>query len=423
MEKLTFKQLIIIDIILATIITAYWTTTGIENKDAVFIFFSILLAGSPFSFIFAKYFPFWRATNVIEGEDVSIISVNIAKELSYLDTLIFAKNGTLTENSPYISDIVPEAMTQGALLSLAASIEREAKHKIGKTLLYSANARGLRLQRTSATNEVEGSGMEGIIAGNSVRVGRLAWFKKEKIEISAELLAKNDQLAIKGKIPVFVASGKRALGIIAFEDKIPPGLMTAIRRLKKMEIRTLLITGDSKRTANAVKKELNIDEAKGDLTKDAKLREIKLLKVAGKTVGMIGDLNHDQMLLEAADIGIKMIPKKYEPLRKNKIEVAGTLEDNIPDEIEENPMFPPFSPDLTLKGGLPALIPAIEIARRAKEISRQNTIIAYLTWLLLLPAAMGFFVAFGGAFLDLNSVIMGVAASLLLIFANSLRVH
>lgn len=423
MNKLSFKQLLTVDLMLSILLTAYWISAGVSEEDAILLFFSIFMAGSPFAFVLARFLPYWRATAVIEGDDVSITSSKIARELSYLDTLIFAKNGTLTENSPYISDIVPEAMTQGALLSLAASIERDATHKIGKTLLYSAHARGLRLQRTSATNEIEGCGMEGIVAGNSVRVGRLSWMKKEKIEISAELLAKNDQLAQKGKIPVFVSSGKRALGIIAFEDKIPPGLMTAIRRLKKMNVRTMIMTGDSKRTANAVKKELNIDEAKGDLTRDTKLREIKLLKVAGATVGMIGDLNKDQILLEAADIGIKLIPKKYEPIRKNMIEVAGTLEDNIPDTVEENPAIAPFEPNLTLKGGLGALIPAIEVARRANKIARQNTIIAYLTWLLLLPAAMGFFVAFGGAFLSLDLALLGVSVSLLLVFVNSLRVH
>lgn len=424
MNKLSFKQLIIIDIILSALLTGYWLSAGTSEEDAALLFFSIFIAGSPFSFLLARFLPFWRATAVIENDDVSITSTKIAKELSYLDTLVFAKNGTLTENAPYISDIVPEAMTQGSLLSLAASIERDATHKIGKALLYAAHARGLRLQRTSATNEIEGMGMEGIVAGNSVRVGRLSWFKKEKIEISAELLAKNDQLATKGKIPVFISSGKRALGIIAFEDKIPPGLMTAIRRLKKMDIRTMIITGDSKRTANAVKKELNIDEAKGDLTKDGKLREIKLLKVAGKTVGMIGDLHRDQLLLEAADIGIELIPKQYEPLRKNIIEVAGTEEDKIKEEPEENnSSVPPFSPEMILKGGLAALLPAVEIARRAKEVARQNTIIAYLTWILLLPAAMGFFVAFGGAFLSLDLALMGVSISLLLVFLNSLRVH
>lgn len=422
MNKLSLKHFIAADFFLAAVMTVYWISAGTPQDDAVFIFLSILIAGSPFSIMLAEFLPFWRASAVIESDDVSISSSKIAKELSFLDTLIFSKNGTLTENAPYISDIVPEAMTQGALLSLAASIERDAKHKIGKALFYAANARGLRLQRTSAANEIEGCGMEGIVAGNSVRVGRLSWLKKEKIEISAELLTKNDQLAFHGKIPVFVSSGKRALGIIAFEDNIPPGLMTAIRRLKKLGIHTVAFTGDSQRTVNAVKKELHLDEAKGELTREGKLREIKLLKAAGKTVGMIGDLGSDQMLLEAADIGMELIPKKFEPLRKNLVEVAG-IEEDEEETKEENPLIPPFLPELTLKGGLAALVPAVEVARRAREIARQNAIIAYLTWLLLLPPAMGFFVGFGGAFLSAELSLMGVALSLALIFINSLRTH
>lgn len=422
MNKLSLKHLMAADFALAFAMTLYWFSAGVEAEAALMIFLSIMIAGSPFSLMLARFLPFWRATSVIEGDDVSISSSKIAKELSFLDTLVFSKNGTLTENAPYISDIVPEVMTQGALLSLAASVEKDAKHKIGKAIFYAANARGLRLQRTSATNEIEGCGMEGIVAGNSVRVGRLSWLKKEKIEISAELLTKNDQLAFHGKIPVFVSSGKRALGIIAFEDHIPPGFMTAIRRLKKLNIRTIALTGDSQRTVNAVKKELHLDEAKGNLTREGKLREIKLLKVAGKTVGMIGDLSRDQMLLEAADIGIELIPKKFEPLRKNIVEVAG-IEDEEEEVQEDNPLLPPFLPELILKGGLAALVPAVEIARRAKEIARQNTIMAYLTWLLLLPCAMGFFVGFGGAFLSVELALMGVAVSLLLIFFNSLRTH
>lgn len=422
MNKLSVKHFITADIVIAAILSIYWATTGMETDEVLNVFLSILIAGSPFSYMLAKNLPFWQATNAIEGEDVSIASSKTARELSYLDTVVFSKNGTLTENAPYISDIVPEIMTQNALLSLAASIEKEAKHKIGRALYKIAVSRGLRLQRTSATNEIEGCGMEGIIAGNSIRVGKLSWLKKEGVKISAELLTKHDQLAIHGKIPVFVSSNRQAVGIIAFEDNIPPGLMTSIKRLKKLKIRSMIITGDSPRTANAVKKELNIDEAKGGLTKDGKLREIKLLKVAGRTVGMIGDLKRDQSLLEAADIGIELIPKKFEPLRINIVEVAGLEEDEEETE-EENPKIPPFSPELTLKGGLAALIPAVEVARRARKIMEQNIMIAYLTWMFLLPPAMGFFVGFGGSFLTQDLSLMGVFASLLIIFFNSLRIH
>ncbi|MBO6178043.1 MAG: cation-translocating P-type ATPase [Selenomonadaceae bacterium] len=422
MNKLSTKQIIAVDFALAAIISIYWLTTGITAEHGLFIFFAILIAGSPFSYMLARTLPYWRAANVIEGEDISVQSAKIMRELSYLDTLLFAKNGTLTVGNPYISDIVPEGITKSSLLALAASIEKDAKHIVGRALYNAAISRGLRLQHSSATNEIDGKGMEGMVGGTAIRVGKMNWLKEEGVEISAELLTKHDQLAFHGKNPIFVANGKRARGIIALLDEIPPGFMTAIRRIKKLGINTTVITTDSQRTANAVKKELSLDEAKGGLSREEKLREIKLLKVAGKTVGMIGDLYRDQSILETADIGIELIPKKVEPFNIHKVEVAGIEEDNK-ESTKIDSLFPPFIPNLILKGGLASLIPAVEIARRAKEITRQNLILSYLSWLLLLPYAMGFFVAFGGDFLNVDSAAVGVGVTMLLIFFNSLRVH
>ena len=401
---------------------------GISQIAAIAVFISIFFAGCPLPYFLSTVIPILRAAKIAKKREIHLKSPKALRELQYIDTLVLNKNGTLTEGKPYISDIVPEGMSQSSLLAMAAAAEQDATHPIGKALCYAANSRNLRVQRASISNEIHGCGAEAIVNGKAIRVGRLKWLQDEKIEISAELLTKNDQLAYHGKMPVFVSNGNYARGIIALEDSIPKNITAAIHQLQKFGIRVILITGDSQRTAAAIQKKTGIDEIRTDLFLRDKIRELQLMRAQGASIAMAGNLEHDKDVFAEADLVIQLIPQKDTdlPLSRHRIELAGEEELEEEDSPQKEEQIPrpaedSLQPDIVLQGGLRAMLPAIEIAKEALGIIRQNRILTYITWLLFLPPAMGLLTVFGGPFLDPNIAFGGFVTASILILLNSFR--
>ena len=440
-KTLPIKYLVLADLALAAGMTAYWFTAGISQMQLLGIFVSIFLAGCPLPYFLSSFLVIQRAAKSAEQKKIQLRSPEVLDRLQYIDTLALNKNGIITAGKPYISDIVPEGMSQSALLTLAASAERDAVHPIGQAIFKTAVGRNLRLQRLAACSEIPGCGVEAIISGKPVRVGRLNWLKGEKVDISASLLTKNDKLAYRGKIPVFVSNGKYARGIIALEDEIPQDITASIHLLQKFGLHLIMLTGDSPRTATAIKKATGIDEVRADLTPQDKVREIKLLRARGSSIAMVGDPESDRAILAEADLSIKAVPQKNARLSRSRVEVIDEEEEekDLIDDVElldapvkeqepssEEPQKtepPAFQPDIVLHEGLRALAPAIELARTAHSLMRQNRILAYAVWLFLLPPAMGLLAAFGGPFLIPDIALGGLCAASACIFLNSLRMR
>ncbi|MBQ1914837.1 MAG: cation-translocating P-type ATPase [Selenomonadaceae bacterium] len=424
-NSIPVKYLLLADILLAAGMSAYWFITGLSPIATAAVFIAIFFAGCPLPYVLAGIFPIYHAAKLAAKQEIQLKSSKALHELQYIDTLVLNKNGTITEGHPYISDIVPEGMSQSSLLALAASAERDSVHPIGKTLYNAAISRRLRLQRISACNEIPGYGVEAIVNGKTVRVGRLKWLKEEDIDISAELLTKNDQLAYHGKMPVFVSNGKYARGIIALEDAIPKNITAAIHLLQKFGLRVVMLTGDSQRTASAIQKATDIDDARADLSPMEKAREIQLMRARGASIAMAGSLGTDQLAFAEADLAIKLIPQKDTEPPRNRVEVIDPEED---DETQKEDAPPPPSetalqPDIVLQGGLHALIPAIKLARSARNIIHQNRMISYLAWLLLLPPAMGLLTVFGGPFLNPDIAFGGFLVASILTLLNTFRIQ
>ena len=422
-KSFSIKYLLIADLALATGMSAYWFSTGLSPLQVSGIFISIFFAGCPMPYYLASPLVLNRAAKAAGSKDIQLRDPEALDRLQYINTLALSKNGTVTEGKPYISDLVPEGMTQSSLLALAASAERDAVHPIGQTIFKTAVTRNLRLQRLSASNEIPGCGVEAIISGKPVRVGRLNWLKKEKVEISAELLTKNDKLACRGKIPVFVSNGKYARGIIALEDAIPPDIILSIHHLQRSGLNIVMLTGDSHRTAAAIKKATDIDDIRADLTPAEKVREIQLMRAKGGNIAAAGNPESDRELFAEADLSIKLLPSKNKVISRRRVETID-MEEEKEEEAPtpaENESAGKMQTDIVLLGGLRTLIPAIELAQMTHRIIRQNRKIAYLAWLLLLPPAMGLLTVFGGSFLNPDIAFGGCFAASLLILLNSLR--
>ena len=406
--------------ILAAGAAGYWYVMGdVSIETASEIFLGVFLAASPLPFIASRCLIALRIKRRLRDSGVVCNRMSALTELLHVDTIAFNRNGTLTEGSVFISALVPEGMTQGSLLALAASAEREATHPYAHALYDTAVQRGLHLQRHSAAHETESFGVEALIARTPVRVGKKEWLQEENIEISAALLTRADQLATSGQSPLFVSSSKYARGIIAVRDDLRMEAKRALNALRQRGLSLVLLTGETKRLANATGKELHIADVRSDLTEMDKAREIRLLQSRGAIVAMVGDPIADQAALRTADIGIGCPSTLVKPPAETAEEETET--DPLRAELMKGPdgtaaaaevvepLIPPedaayfeaqtrrnqgkienYVPDIALDSvGLPRLVTLLDAGEAARVRARQNTWLTALFIALCTPTAAG----------------------------------
>ena len=442
----TFSHFIA-SVILAAGAAGYWYVMGdVSIETASEIFLGVFLAASPLPFIASRCLIALRIKRRLRDSGVVCNRMSALTELLHVDTIAFNRNGTLTEGSVFISALVPEGMTQGSLLALAASAEREATHPYAHALYDTAVQRGLHLQRHSAAHETESFGVEALIARTPVRVGKKEWLQEENIEISAALLTRADQLATSGQTPLFVSSSKYARGIIAVRDDVRAEVRRALQALKERGLSLILLTGETKRLANATAKDLRIAEVRSDLTGTDKAREIRLLQSRGSVVAMVGDPMADQAAMRAADISIAC-PSSFE--KPTAAQEEDTVHDPLHEELlrgpeakaaEIEPLISPedaayfeaqarrnqghstFTPDITLDTeGLPSLVPLWDTSNAARTRAKQNFWLSILFLLLFTPAAAGAFGFLGGIPLPYPFIGGALILLLVLLIVNALR--
>jgi len=440
----------IASVVLAAGAAGYWYIAGdITVEAASEIFLGVFLAASPLPFIVSRMLIALRIKRRLRDSAIVCSRMGALTELLHVNTIAFNRNGTLTEGSVFISALVPEGMTQGSLLALAASAEREATHPYAHALYDTAVQRGLHLQRHSAARETESFGVEALIARTPVRVGKKEWLQEENIEISAALLTRADQLATSGQTPLFVSSSKYARGIIAVRDDVRAEVRRALNALKERGLSLILLTGETKRLANATGKELRISEVRSDLTGTDKAREIRLLQSRGAVVAMVGDAMADQAALRAADISIGC-PSSLE--KPPSHEEEDTPRDPLHEELlrgpssntqepKPEPLMSPedaayfeaqtlrnqghstnYAPDITLdSSGLPSLVTLWDTCNAARARAKQNLWLSIFFLLIFVPAAAGALTFLDGTVLPYPFVGGALALLLLLLIVNAIR--
>ena len=437
----------IASVVLAAGAAGYWYIAGdITVEAASEIFLGVFLAASPLPFIVSRMLIALRIKRRLRDSAIVCSRMGALTELLHVDTIAFNRNGTLTEGNVFISALVPEGMTQGSLLALAASAEREATHPYAHALYDTAVQRGLHLQRHSAARETESFGVEALIARTPVRVGKKEWLQEENIEISAALLTRADQLATSGQTPLFVSSSKYARGIIAVRDDVRAEARRALIALKERGLSLILLTGETKRLANATGKELRISEVRADLTSTDKAREIRLLQSRGAVVAMVGDPMADQAALRAADISIGC-PSSLEkqptpededaprdPLHEELIRTDNPQEEREPLMSPEDAAYfeaqtlrnqghsTSYTSDITLDAsGLPSLVTLWDTCNAARARAKQNLWLSILFLLAFVPAAAGAFTFMDATVLPYPFVGGGLTLLLLLLIVNAVR--
>ena len=319
------------------------------------------------------------------------------ERLEKVDTLVVDKTGTLTEGKPRLVSIVPtEGVSEKDLLFLAASLERGSEHPLAAAVVAGAQERGVAPGEALDGATVPGEGVKGLVGGRAVAIGNLAFVRSAGAD-PGPLAAKAEALRKEGQTAVFVAAGGRLAGLLGIADPIRPSAADAVLKLKADGLRILMLTGDSRTTAEAVANRLGLDGVEAEVKPEQKSQAVARLKGEGRVVAMAGDGINDAPALAAADVGIAM----------------GTGTDVA---IQ--------SAGVTLVGGdLSGLLRARHLSRATIRNIRQNLFFAFVYNSLGVPVAAGVLYPFFG--LLLSPIIASAAMSLssVSVIANALRLR
>ncbi len=281
-----------------------------------------------------------------------------------LDIIMLDKTGTITEGKPSVTDLAAHIMSTGELLGYAASVEALSEHPLAQAIEVKAEEHKLNLMTASGFHSVVGKGVEAKVGERMVRVGRRS-FIQEVANIPDAFAKKVDAFERDAKTVVFVSVGSDFVGIIAIADKVKDNAKEAIQQLHKLGMKTAMITGDNKKTAQAIAKRVGIDEIHAEVMPEDKLQLVKVAQKSGKKVAFAGDGINDAPALTQADMGIAM----------------GTGTDIA---IE--------SGQIVLMSGDPLKIPeSIHLSRRTFRTIKQNLFWAFIYNTIGIPlAALGF---------------------------------
>lgn len=312
-----------------------------------------------------------------------------------IKTIVFDKTGTITEGKPKVTDtVVVSGITEDELLQLAASAEKGSEHPLGEAIVKNAEEKGLELKKLDFFKAIPGHGIEVRIDEKDILLGNKKLMADN--EISLENLAQaSNQLAAEGKTPMYIAIDHKIAGIIAVADTVKENSKKAIEKLHDMGLEVAMITGDNKRTADAIAKQVGIDRVLAEVLPQDKANEVKKLQDEGKIVAMVGDGINDAPALAQADIGIAI--------------GSGT------DVAME-------SADIVLmRSDLMDVPAAIQLSKSTIRNIKQNLFWAFGYNIIGIPVAMGVLHLFGGPLL--NPMIAGAAMSLssVSVVTNALR--
>ena len=331
-------------------------------------------------------------------EGVLMKSAEALERLEKITTLIVDKTGTLTEGKPRLMDTVTvEGFDQNELLRLAASLEQSSEHPLAAAIVTGAKTKNLKLETVAEFRSVTGGGVFGRVANQTVLVGKPNFLRAEGITDLGNLESKAEQLQQTGQTVVFVAVDKKAAGLLAVADPIKSTTADAIRDLRALGLEIVMVTGDNRRTADAVAKTLGIESVEAEVEPQAKSARVQKFRHQGKIVAMAGDGINDAPALAAADVGIAM----------------GTGTDVAMQ-----------SAGVTLvKGDLRAIVKAIRLSRATMRNIRQNLFFAFFYNALGIPIAAGLLYPFFGVLL--SPMIAGAAMSLssVSVITNALRLR
>lgn len=381
---------------IAVLAAVVWLAFGASWHFALTIAISVLVISCPCALGLATPTAIMVGTGRGAKSGILIKSATALETAHKVDTVILDKTGTITAGKPVVTDILPVSVTENDLLAFAAGLEKLSEHPLGEAIVAAAEEKQLALPEAGNYKQIPGQGVTAEIAGAECAAGNLKLLQALNVDVST-LLEQYDKLAAQGKTPLYFVRAGELLGCIAVADTVKPTSREAIGRLQAMGLHVLMVTGDNRATAEAIRTQVGVDEAVAQVLPQDKEAVVRKLQQEGHIVAMVGDGINDAPALARADVGIAI--------------GAGT---DI--AIEAADM-------VLIKSDLLDVVKAIRLSRGVMTNIKENLFWAFIYNAVGIPFAAGvFYTAFGWL---LNPLIAAAAMSCssVSVVTNALRLR
>ena len=384
-------------IALAVLAGIAWLIAGQSGIFALSVIITTLVIACPCALGLATPTSIMVGTGKGAEHGVLIKSGEALETTHNLDTIVFDKTGTLTEGKPIVTDIlVTPLITKENLLYYAASGETGSEHPLGEAIVQKSKEENMTLAKPDHFEAIPGHGIRVEIEGKDMYIGNRKLILEQKIDLSS-MEKESDRLADEGKTPMYLSVDGELAGIIAVADTLKENSMKAVKELRRRGVEVIMITGDNKRTAKAIAKQVGIDSVLSEVLPEDKAEEVKRLQEAGKKVAMVGDGINDAPALAQADVGIAV---------GSGTDVA----------IE--------SADIVLmRNDLTAVLTAIDLSHATLRNIKQNLFWAFAYNLVGIPVAMGLLYIFGGPLMSPMFAAVAMSFSSVSVLLNALRLR
>lgn len=376
---------------------ALWMLSGETLSFSLTIFVSVLVIACPCALGLATPTAIMVGTGKGAENGILIKGGEALETTHKINTIIFDKTGTITEGKPTVTDIITAGTVDSdSLLQITASAEKGSEHPLGDAIVKSAEDKGLELYPIEHFESITGQGINATIQGKQLLIGNIRLMQEMDIAVEA-VLKDADTLAAQGKTPMYIALDSKLAGIIAVADVVKPGSAKAVKKLMEMGIEVAMITGDNRRTAEAIAKQVGITRVLSEVLPQDKSGEVKKLQQEGRRVAMVGDGINDAPALVQSDIGIAI--------------GSGT------DVAME-------SADIVLMhSDLMDVVTAIQLSKSTIRNIKQNLFWAFAYNVAGIPLAAGVLHIFGGPLLNPIFAAAAMSLSSVSVLSNALRLR
>ncbi|MGN0277489.1 MAG: heavy metal translocating P-type ATPase [Hominisplanchenecus sp.] len=385
-------------VILTAILAAVaWTIAGKDLAFVLNIFVCVLVIACPCALGLATPTAIMVGTGVGAGHGILVKSGEALETAHLVNAVVLDKTGTITEGKPRVVGVVSEQGEEEKLLALAASCEHSSEHPLGMALVEEAQERGLELQDAQQFENLTGRGICAVIGEKQAAVGNSRLLTELEVNLPEKLQKKAQEMAEKGQTPMFVIVDGRAKGIIAVADTVKESSAQAVEAMKKLGLQVYMLTGDNKRTAAYIGRQVHVDEVIAEVLPGDKAAVVERLQKEGKRVMMVGDGINDAPALAQADIGVAI---------GSGSDIAMESSDIV-----------------LMKSDLMDVKRAICLSRATLRNIKENLFWAFCFNMLGIPLAAGVFYAFGGPLLSPMFGGLAMSCSSVLVVSNALRLR
>ncbi|MEA4890589.1 MAG: heavy metal translocating P-type ATPase [Clostridiaceae bacterium] len=291
-------------IAISLIAAAAWLLSGAGVEFALSIGISILVISCPCALGLATPVAIMVGTGVGARHGILIKSAEALEKAHAVDTVVLDKTGTLTEGRPRVTDIQTfGSTTEEQLINLAAALEKPSEHPLADAILRLAEERGIAVRSAEQFEAVAGRGITGRIGGRSYAAGNRAFMAERHLDAGL-VPVENERYADAGQSLIYFADENQVIGLIAAADQIKPTSREAVRRFRELGVDVVMLTGDNRQTAEAIRRQLDLDRVVAEVLPQDKEREIRRIQEQGHVVAMVGDGINDAPALTRADVGI-----------------------------------------------------------------------------------------------------------------------